>query len=250
MSAPPKSILFLGSKPIGYRCLEYLLRVREDLNISVIGVLTQARKEFDPDQDLAALASQHGIPVLSSLDDLPECDILYSVQYHRILTEAHIQKARDVAVNLHMAPLPEYRGCNQFSFAIAEDRKEFGATLHVIDTRIDHGDIIAEKRFAIPEDCWVNELYDLTFDASLALFRESLNGLVSGNYSRTPQSSLIERRGTAIHYRKDIDMLKQIDLAWPADRIGRHIRATSMPGFDPPYAMLGNTRIYFSQTPE
>ncbi|MBK8684503.1 MAG: hypothetical protein IPN26_05660 [Bacteroidetes bacterium] len=72
-------------------------------------------------------------------------DFLISVQYHQILNERHIQKARTLAINLHMAPLPEYRGCNQFSFAILDQYPEFGTTLHVMDERIDHGDILFEK---------------------------------------------------------------------------------------------------------
>src|SRR4051812_13850549 len=104
-----KSVVFLGSKPIGYCCLQYLIANQETLNITVAAVLTQRRKEFDGYNDLAALAASHNIPVLDHPDEMPECDILYSVQYHIILSQAHIDKARQIAVNLHMAPLPEYR---------------------------------------------------------------------------------------------------------------------------------------------
>lgn len=245
-----KSILFLGSKPIGYQCLEYLLSVQDNLNVAVTGVLTQVRKEFRGSHDLAALAAAHGIPVIRSLEELPACDIIYSVQYHEILKQQHIDKAVQIAVNLHMAPLPEYRGCNQFSFAIIDGKAEFGATLHQIDTRIDHGDILAEKRFPIPEHCWVDELYRLTAEASLVLFKESLDMLVAGQYILIPQHGLVPDRGTSTHYRKDIAALKQIDLAWPADKIDRHIRATYMPGFEPPYAILGSRKIYFSTQPQ
>jgi len=248
--SPPKSILFLGSKPIGYQCLEHLLSVQDELGVQVIGVLTQARKEFNGSHDLAALAATHNIPVLVSTDDMPACDILYSVQYHEILGQHHIDKASEIAVNLHMAPLPEYRGCNQFSFAIIDGRREFGTTIHRIDTRIDHGDILFEKRFPIPADCWVEELYELTNTASLELFKDTLADIVQGQYTLTPQQSLVDTRGTSIHYRKDIRELKEIDLAWPADKIDRHIRASSMPGFEPPYTLLGGKKIYFRTDPE
>ena len=65
-----------------------------------------------------------------------------------------------------MAPLPEYRGCNQFSFAIVDGKKEFGTTLHKMEEGIDNGDIIAESRFDIPENCFVKELYELTYKTS------------------------------------------------------------------------------------
>lgn len=66
-----------------------------------------------------------------------------------ILNAEHIGHAKNIALNLHMAPLPEYRGCNQFSFAIADNKKEFGTTIHKMDTGIDHGNILFEKRFPI-----------------------------------------------------------------------------------------------------
>ena len=157
-----KKIVFLGSKPIGYECLAYLIAQKEALNIEIAGVLTRARKEFGSAHDLAELAAVHSIPVIDSVENLPDCDILYSVQYHEIIRQQHIDKARQIAVNLHMAPLPEYRGANQFSFAILDRKIDFGATIHKIDTRIDHGDMLFQQRFPIPENCWVNELYELT----------------------------------------------------------------------------------------
>lgn len=245
----PVKLVFLGSKPIGYQCLQYLLEQREALGVEVAGVLTQQRKEFGSSHDLAALAREHGVPVIASLEELPDCDILYSVQYHQILKAQHIAKAHTLAMNLHMAPLPEYRGCNQFSFAILDGKKEFGATLHRIDTRIDHGDILFQKRFSIPDGCWVQQLYDLTFEASVVLFKETLGNIVRGNYTPIPQQTLEAQYGTSLHYRHEMATLKQIDLAWNADKIQRHIRATSMPGFEPPYCIINGKKIYFSQQP-
>ena len=105
---------------------------------------------------------------------MPNVDFIYSVQYHQILKKEDIQKAGIIALNLHMAPLPEYRGCNQFSFALLDNKKEFGTTIHQLDAQIDHGDLLFEKRFPIPENCWIEQLYSLTYDASLLLFKESL----------------------------------------------------------------------------
>jgi methionyl-tRNA formyltransferase len=241
-----KKVVFLGSKPIGYRCFEYLLSAAPSLSIEVCGLLTQARKEFDGDADLALLAAQHNVPIIANPDEIPDCDLLYSVQYHLILKPHHIAKAKEIALNLHMAPLPEYRGSNQFSFAIIDGKKEFGTTIHEMDARIDHGDILYQKRFAIPEGCWINDLYQLTFDASVALFKETLADIVAGRYTKTPQQSLATKYGTSLHYRSEIASLKEIDMDWDAEKIERHIRATSMPGFEPPYFLMDGRKIYFT----
>lgn len=242
----PKSIIFLGSKPIGFRCLEHLLQQQVPLNYRVAGVLTQPRAEFGGGYNLSELASIKDVPVLNNLEELPDCDILYSVQYHCILKQEHIDKAARLAVNLHMAPLPEYRGSNQFSYAILEGRGHFGTTLHKMDARIDHGDILFERRFAIPGNCWVKDLYELTETQSLQMFMETLPDIVAGNYQSTPQQELEATRGTALHFRSDIQSLKQIDLNWDAEKISRHIRATAMPGFEPPYAIVSGRKVFLS----
>lgn len=239
-----KKVVFLGSKPIGYECLAYLIEQQEALNITIAGILTNTRKEFGNAHDLTQLAADNSIPVLAGLDDLPDCDIIYSVQYHQILKQHHINRARQISVNLHMAPLPEYRGSNQFSFAIIDEKEEFGTTIHKIDTRIDHGDILFQKRFRIPENCWVNDLYDLTYTASLNLFRQTLGHIITGNYKLVPQQLLVAKYGTSLHYRREMSDIKVIDLGWEQAKIERYIRATAMPGFEPPYFIIDGKKIH------
>jgi methionyl-tRNA formyltransferase len=243
-----KRIIFLGSKPIGYQCLQFLIAQQEQLNVKLVGILTQQRKEFDGESNLADLATEHNIPVISSLQEMPECDIIYSVQYHQILREEHIAKAKELAVNLHMAPLPEYRGSNQFSFALMDGKEEFGTTIHKMDSRIDHGDILFQKRFAIPRNCWAFQLYELTYEASLKLFCQTLGHIITGNFRAVPQADLVQSKGTSLHYRHEIVDLKRIDLSWDEEKIKLHIRATTMPGFEPPYCEVDKRKIYFSTT--
>jgi methionyl-tRNA formyltransferase len=242
-----KTMVFMGSKPIGYECFKHLIGQQDTLGITIIGLFTQIRKEFDGDNDLASLALQNSIPVFNHLNELPPCDIIYSVQYHQLLKASDIAQASQVSVNLHMAPLPEYRGSNQFSFAILENRKEFGTTVHKIDAGMDSGDILFQKRFPIPEGSWVGDLYELTFKASLNLFKQTLGHIVSGKYNPVPQEMLIPRYGTSKHYRNEMATLKVIDLSWERDKIERHIRATSMPGFEPPYCIIEGIKVYFDR---
>jgi methionyl-tRNA formyltransferase len=182
---------------------------------------------------------------LEELEGLPPADFLVSVQYHRILRRHHIEKASILAINLHMAPLPEYRGCNQFSFAIVNGDGEFGTTIHELTEGVDAGGIISERRFPIPEGCYVEELFRITQDHSIALFEENLPLITAGEYKVVPQSEHLDSRKTSFHFRKDIEKLRRIDLDWPADRIVRHVRATAMPGFPPPYTIVDGVRIEF-----
>tara|TARA_R100001129_G_scaffold143530_1_gene104653 strand:- start:5140 stop:5862 length:723 start_codon:yes stop_codon:yes gene_type:complete len=232
-------VVYLGGKAPGAAGLKILLKMRDDLDIDLIGVGASQR-----DGGVSEIASDAGIPLIATPDDIPACDILISLQYDKILKARHIERAGEIAVNLHFAPLPEYRGCNQFSLAILDDRKEFGVTLHELDEGIDSGSILFERRFPIPEGIWVDQLHALALEHANALFAASLPALIKGEYEKRPQETLFAERGEPrMSYRKEIDALKQIDLSQPGNVIDRSIRATAMPGFAPPYAIVAGERI-------
>jgi len=240
-----KKIFFLGSKKIGLECLKILINNQNKLNYEIVGVLTNSNSENIEEYSLI-----NNLNTLKSLNEflkLPSVDIVISVQYHEILRSIHIQKAKELAINLHMAPLPEYRGCNQFSLAIIENRKIFGATIHKIDEGIDSGDILFESRFEIPKDCWVEDLYELTYQKSINLFLKSLPNLINMNFDLIPQESLYCKRGSSLHYRNEINDLKKIDLSWDKEKIEKHIRATSMKGFEPPFAEIQGKKFFFKK---
>lgn len=121
-----------------------------------------------------------------------------------------ISSIKEMAFNLHLAPLLEYRGCNQFSYAIFNDDKEFGVTIHKIDCGIDSGDIIFEKRFEIPENCFVDELSELVNRYGVELFCDNLQNMIEGNYRLISQASIVSKR--EFHLRSDIENLKEINL--------------------------------------
>ena len=246
-----KDVIFLGSKGIGHHCLSYLLANQSNLGVRVTAVLTNDRKLKPDDLSIRDLCTSHHIPVLDQTDELlhfDRPDFLLSVQYHEILPQQHIDRARELAINLHMAPLPEYRGCNLFSFAIIDEAKQFGTTLHVLNAGIDAGDILFERRFDIDHNCMVTDLYERTLAESKTLFEKKIGKIFSGQYSKIPQSGLHNERGTSIHYRKEMNQIKEFDKSWDNAKILRHFRATYFPPFPPPYFIDGDGKV--EVTPE
>ena len=226
-----------------------MIENRNNLAIEIVAVLSNDRKISESDKSVLELAVTGKIPVLESTDDLLKLesfDFLISVQYHEILEQKHIDCAKKLAVNLHMAPVPEYRGCNQFSFAIIDGAKEFGTTLHVLEAGIDNGDILFEKRFPISRTETVISLHKKTTEESILLFEEHIHDIVTGNYSRTPQKSFKNIRPFGFHLRNEINHIKQIDLSWDEDKIDRYVRATYFPPFAPPFAIVNGKELELS----
>ncbi len=241
-----KSIVFLGSKPVAFECLKYLREQANSLGYSIVGVLTKENKLDSEEASIGSYCQSNKIPLLKDLDEmmaLEQVDIIVSVQFHLILEQKHIDKAEEIAVNLHMAPLPEYRGCNQFSFAIIDGKEAFGTTLHKIDDGVDSGDILFEQRFPIPPEIFVHELYAMTVFHSIAMFKANLSNLMKGKYNLKAQKDLIASRGVSFHYRKEINKIKEIDLSWSEEKIHRHIRATYFPPFPAPYFKINGKKF-------
>jgi methionyl-tRNA formyltransferase len=241
-----KKIAFMGAKEVGRRCFGVLLNKCEKEGHKVSGVVTRKTNLDSGGKSISEICTERGIKIFKSSEEylsLEEVDVVVSVQHDEILSKRQIEKPEQIAINLHMAPLPEYRGCNQFSFAILDRADVFGTTIHAIEENVDGGDILFEDRFPISDDIWVHDLYSKTVDRSVDLFRENIIDIIDGNYKRTPQKDLVDDRGVSKHFRKEIEEKKKIDLGWSEEKIKRHLRATSMPGFDPPYSYVNGRKV-------
>ncbi len=227
-----KSVLFLGAKEIGAQCLRFLLEHQQH-DYKVVGIVKSSSSFLSSKNDFDFVTDD--ILVFSSIDEVDSVDYIVSVQYDKILSGNQIAKARLLAINLHMAPVPEYRGSNQFSFAIAEGAKQFGTTIHRLDESVDGGDIIFEDRFDISSEIFVQELYAQTVARSASLFEYAWPKIVAGDYTFTPQHSFQGERKFGFHRRKEINDLKEIDDSWPIEKKKRHFRACYFPPHDPPY---------------
>lgn len=239
-----KNVVMLCSKKIGLECLKILFEKQKRFSYQIIGVLTNERGE-----EIVDFCNRNNLRLIKNLQEyrtVENVDIAISVQYHKILRQEDINIASQLTVNLHMAPVPEYRGCNQFSFAIINRENYFGTTLHVIDTGVDSGDILFDRRFPISKDINVEDLYNKTFNESVILFEDNLYNLINGLYSPKSQK-LIKNRKFYFYKRKDIEKIKKIDFSWSKEKINRYFRATSMTGFDPPYTILNGIKTPVTQ---
>ena len=103
------------------------------------------------DPVLMQLGKENGIDVLYTpninsdefLDKLEtyKSDLFVSMSFNQIFRE----KVRNIpplsVINCHAGKLPYYRGRNILNWALINDEKEFGITVHYIDDGIDTGDI-------------------------------------------------------------------------------------------------------------
>jgi len=235
-----KRILFMGEKPLGYRCLVLL----HDLpNVQVIGVCTRKEsKVWWGEQKVRKFSQEKGIPIITrkAILDLERVDLIVSVLYPFIIEKEILDKAEIAAINLHQAPLPEYRGCNSASHAIINGEPTFGGTLHLMSRELDRGDVIEKRTFPIPDGVTARELYEMNDENCFSMFADNIEKILDNNYIAVPQDPNAPSRV----YARDSMADKRVDLNWPFERIWNFTRGCEFPPFEPAYIEQDGRRIY------
>jgi len=255
------SVAFMGSHPLGERCLDQLTS-HDDFDVELVVT-------YGPNEDtwwdgcLYDRAKQHGHRVVTRSSERVvlehDVDYLISVYYPNILGEELLAHPDIAPLNLHQAELPRYRGSNVFSHAIMnardDDHWRYGTTLHVMAPEVDAGDIVARRFVPIAETDTARALYDRVTDASVELFREQLTTLCDEAVHRvaTPQTAY---NGERYFYTKEsLDGEKEIpparlDADDEATQLAVYdkIRALDFPPFEPAYTELGGRRVYLTAT--
>jgi len=97
-------------------------------------------------------------------------DLAFSVFYDKIIKKDFIDRCSRI-INLHNAPLPLYRGVSPINWALKDNRKEHGITIHEITEGIDDGPIVSQMKYSIyPEIEEVKDVYRKSVGYGYELF--------------------------------------------------------------------------------
>ena len=94
-----------------------------------------SRESFD--QALSELLIKH------------EVDLIVLAGFMRILSNSFIEKFNRKIINIHPSLLPKYKGLNTHYKAIQNKDKYSGATVHIVNEKLDSGEIIMQKKVKI-----------------------------------------------------------------------------------------------------
>lgn len=79
-------------------------------------------------------------------------DLVFSIMFTQVIPKEIIESVRIGIVNFHPSLLPKYRGPHPVNWAIINNEKETGLTVHFMNERVDAGDIIFSKTVKINQD--------------------------------------------------------------------------------------------------
>ncbi len=129
-------------------------------------------------------AMAYGIPVIERSDlnseefrgmiKAYEPDLLVSVASPVIFKEELIDLPKRDCINVHSAPLPNYRGMMPNFWQLYHGETEVGITVHRIDAGIDTGDILLQKNCSVVPGESLNDLIIRTKRMGAEFVREVL----------------------------------------------------------------------------
>lgn len=242
-------IVFIGAERTGLACLQRLI----DMGRNVVGVFT-AHEDLRP-----RIADFIGFPDLNiplyrirrSSDPATVAavaalrpDLIFVISWSQIIPPAIINVALRGCIGIHYSLLPARRGGAPLSWAIIDGLSESGLTLFYMDERLDAGDIIAQKRFAIGPRESIRDLLDKIVILAPDLVCENVFALEDGTAPRLKQD---ESLVSYTRRRSPVD--GEIDWSKPLGEIDRFIRALAPP-YPGAFTVLGKHRKCFIDSSE
>ncbi|MCL5006784.1 MAG: methionyl-tRNA formyltransferase [Patescibacteria group bacterium] len=141
------------------------------------------------------VAEEHGVKVFQpeklSPSDLAESDgydFFIVAAYSKIIPSSIIDLPRIGTIGVHPSLLPKFRGPSPIQYAILQGEEITGTTLFLIDEKIDHGPVIAQKTGIRIDNKYFGELTRDLAEASAELLLENWPRIVANNLKPLPQN--------------------------------------------------------------
>ncbi|MBU1863189.1 MAG: methionyl-tRNA formyltransferase [Candidatus Omnitrophica bacterium] len=230
-------IVYFGSDNFSRCILEAVLNT--DHTVSAI-VTTPDRKKGRGQCALRAplkhIAQEKSIPclqpeVLSSAETVAflaslGADLFMIVSYGKILPEAVLDIPRLYALNIHPSLLPKYRGPSPINYTLLNGERESGFTVIKLNTRIDSGDIIFQKKVAIDDTINAYELMEMIasmaaqeIDTLLTMVEDGTAPLMTQDEGGVSYAPLLKKEDGHIDWNKpaqDIHNMIRAFVPWPS----------------------------------
>ncbi|MBI2011710.1 hypothetical protein HYS91_03000 [Candidatus Daviesbacteria bacterium] len=239
-------IILAGKHELSCTLFEIL---KKSFSKNTLGFITSKSEDQKRRKSLKRLLSKHKILALNkdfSDQELKKVilifkpDLVISAGFDKILKRDLIKKI-PLAINIHFGLLPKYRGSFSIPWAIINEEKYIGITIHKIVPGIDSGEIILQSKIKNDPNLSCKQIYfDAVKYASL-LTKKVLDSVQRGKKLITTRQDT--KKATFFPFKKPYDF--QIDWSSRAKFVFNLIRAAFFPPYDPAYSILQGRKIFF-----
>ena len=171
-------------------------------------------------------------------------DYIFCFRSFYILKKNLLQKVRKAAINFHPSP-PEYRGPGGINYALYNESKFFGSTAHLINEKIDNGNIIDLKRFKIDKNSNIEKILFKTYVVTTNQAFFVINKIIENpkNLKNLIQKNKKSKWSKKIKTIKDLSKFYEIDRNISKKKFLKKMRATYTSKFKPFIFLYGKKFI-------
>ena len=188
-------IVFMGTPAFSVPILKSLLEKHE-----VVLVVTQpdklvGRKQILTPSEVKACALKHNLPVFQPIkikDDYQAVidakpDIIITAAFGQFIPKIVLDYPRLGCINVHGSLLPKYRGGSPIQTSIIRGEKETGITIMYMASKMDAGNIIAQRSIPILDDDNNGTMFEKLSVLGTELLSEVLPSIIDGTNPSIPQ---------------------------------------------------------------
>ncbi len=169
-----------------------------------------------------------------------EGDYIISYLFPKKIPEKILNNSKVMAINFHPGP-PQYPGIGCTNYAIYNNEKLFGATCHIINSKIDSGPIITVKEFKIRKDETLLSLTQRTYKVMYKLFAEVIKKILEERIIKP--SNVLKWKGKA-KTRKEFLKFLEMKTDMSKKEMLKRIKSTTYPGYEPAYLKINGLRFF------
>ena len=161
---PADPVVVISNKP-GVKALEKAAM----LGVKTIVIDHKAYADrADFDQALGECLEKHKI------------DLIVLAGFMRVLTEGFVKKYYGRLINIHPALLPAFPGAHAIKNAWNAKVKETGVTVHFVDTGVDTGSVILQRKVPILPDDTLDTLEARIHSLEYEIYPQALSLVIAG----------------------------------------------------------------------
>jgi len=212
-------IVFLGTPEFGAIILEGLIKN----NCKPILVITVpdkpvGRKQILTPPPVKLMAQKYNIPIAQpeKIKEFKEGNLVICAAYGKVLAKEILETPRYGCLNVHPSLLPKYRGPSPIQTAILNGDKETGVTIILIDEKMDHGPIIAQRKWKISAKTNSEELSKKLAKLGAELLIETIPKWLKGeikaeaqNESKATYTKILKKEDGKINWKKSAQEIER-----------------------------------------
>jgi methionyl-tRNA formyltransferase len=186
----------------GHACLQALFEAGRDVVFVATHPDRPGETRWFP--SVAELARSRGVepvvvedgsaPALAAAFARAAPELVFSFYFRALLPDAFLKAPRLGAFNVHGSLLPRYRGRAPVNWAVVKGETKTGATLHVMTSRADAGNVVDREPVEIGPDDPAIDVQRRVTAAAVRILARRLPELEAGTAPSTPQDESLATR--------------------------------------------------------